>query len=209
MNGKKIPNFNDLNDKDKEEYTTAMNYASAQLLLRVWQEASQKFLHYLKNSPHSPFRKVRCMFSRCEWQKMVGNLHHLHLMLEVALNLLSAEERTFIDDLCRCSIFDIVRVNEVDDLINDGTFESKEDYYDVVSDGNDFLGHICNSRCVVKTGDGKFRCRKLNYLEVTKDNTKHTFQEFNNHIPKDCLDTLIQIGMVEPIEMNVHGYVKK
>ena len=31
MNGKKIPNFNDLNDKDKEEYTTAMNYASAQL----------------------------------------------------------------------------------------------------------------------------------------------------------------------------------
>ena len=31
----KIPNFNDLNDKDKEEYTTVMNYALAQLLLRV------------------------------------------------------------------------------------------------------------------------------------------------------------------------------
>ena len=76
---------------------------------------------------------------------MVGNLHYLHLMLEVALSLLSAEEREYIDDLCRYSIFDIVRVNEIDDLINNSTFKSKEDYYDVVLDGNNFLNHTCNS----------------------------------------------------------------
>ena len=52
---KKIPNFNDLNDKDKEEVSSAINHAAAQLLLRVWQEASQKFLHYIKNSLYSPF----------------------------------------------------------------------------------------------------------------------------------------------------------
>ena len=169
-------------------------------MLHVWQEASQKFLDYLKNSQHSFFWKVKCLFSYSEFQPIVENLYHLHVILQVTLSLLSAEEHEYINDLCRCYIFDIVRVNEIDDLISDGTFESQEDYYHVVSDSNDFLVHTCNSRCIVKTGDGTERCRKLNYLEVTKDNTKHTFQEFNNHIPKDCLDKLIQIGMVQPFQ---------
>ena len=44
-------------------------------------------------------------------------------MLEDALSLLSSEERKYIDDLCRYSIFNIVRVNEFDDLINNSTFD--------------------------------------------------------------------------------------
>ena len=48
-------------------------------------------------------------------------------MLEVTLSLISAKECKYIDDLCRCCIFDIVRVNEIDDLMNSSNFESKED----------------------------------------------------------------------------------
>ena len=49
----------------------------------------------------------------------------------------------------------------------------------------------------------------MNYLKVSKDNTKHTYMEFNNEISKDCLDRLIQIGMIDPIVSNEHGYTKK
>ena len=44
---------------------------------------------------------------------------------------------------------------------------------------------------------------------MSKDNTKHTYKEFNNDIPKDCLDKLVQIGMIESFPPNEHGYVKK
>ena len=129
--------------------------------------------------------------------------------MEVAYDKMSAEERKFVDDLCRCSIFDVVRFDEIEDLINDRTISDVEDYFSVVKDASDFLGHNCNSRCLVKTTEGKFCCRKLNYLEVSKDNTKHTYKEFNNDIPKDCLDKLVQIGMIESFPPNEHGYVKK
>ena len=129
--------------------------------------------------------------------------------MEVSFDQMSPEERKIVDDLCRCSIFDVVRFNDIDDLINDGTFADVEDYFSMVKDTNDFLGHNCNSRCLVKTTEGKFRCRKLNYLEVSKDNTKHTYKEFNNAIPKDCLNKLVQIGMVQSSSPNKHGYIKK
>ena len=58
---------------------------------------------------------------------------------------MSSEERKFVDDLCRCSIFDVVRFDEIDDQINDGTISDLEDYFNMVKDANDFLGHNCNS----------------------------------------------------------------
>ena len=193
---KEINHFHELNLTDQNEYIDAINQASSGLLLRIWQEVSQRFVNFIKNSPSSPFKKVRSIFSRQEYQKLVGNLHHIHLVMEVSFDQMSPEERKFVDDLCRCSIFDVVRFNDIDDLINDGTFADVEDYFSMVKDTNDFLGHNYNSRCLVKTTEGKFRCRKLNYLEVSKDNTKHTYKEFNNAIPKDCLNKLVQIGMV-------------
>ena len=206
---KNIPYFSELNLTDQEEYINAINQASSGLLLRVWQEVSSRFLDYIKNSPSSPFKKVKSIFSRQEYQKLVGNLHHIHLIMEVAFNEMSEEEQKFVNDLCRCSIFDVVRYNEIDDLINDGTFKDKDDYFSMVKDANDFLGHNCNSRCLVKTTSGKFRCRKLDYLEVSTDNTKHTYKEFNIEIPKECLDKLVKIGMVKSFSTNEHGYTKK
>ena len=206
---KNIPHFFDLNLTDQEEYINGINQASSGLLFRVWQEVSKLFLGYIKNSPSSPFKKVKSIFSRQEYQKLVGNLHHIHLIMEVAFNEMSEEEQKFVNDLCRCSIFDVVRYNEIDDLINDGTLNDKDDYFSMVKDANNFLGHNCNSRCLVKTTNGKFRCRKLNYLEVSKDNTKHTYKEFNNDIAKECLEKLVNIGMVQKFQANEHGYTKK
>ena len=50
-----IPNFEDLNSCDQDEYTAGINQAASTLLLRVWQEVTKLFLKYIKNSPSSPF----------------------------------------------------------------------------------------------------------------------------------------------------------
>ena len=105
---KNISDFHDLNLADQQEYIDAINQASSGLLLRIWQEVSQRFVKFIKNSPSSPFKKVKSIFSRQEYQKLVGNLHHIHLIMEVAFDEMSPEERKFADDLCRCSIFDVV-----------------------------------------------------------------------------------------------------
>ena len=127
-------------------------------------------------------------------------------MLEVDWKKLSDEEKKFIHDLCRCSILDIVRPDEVGDLIADGTFENIDEWKDMITDATKFLGHVCNSRCLRKTADGTMKCRKLNYLDVTKDNTKHTYLRFADDLPDDTLKRLVQIGMIEEVTVKMNGF---
>ena len=118
------------------------------------------------------------------------------MMLEVIWTKLDENQKKFINDLCRCSLLDIVCPGEVQNLINDGTFKSVDDWKDMINDAKSFLGHVCNSRCLMKMADGSFKCRKLNNLKVSKDNTKHTFMSFNNDLPQNCIDRLVRIGVV-------------
>ena len=69
------------------------------------------------------------MFTRQEHQKFVGNLHHLHMIIEVATNELAVEQKSFIDDLVMCSHFEVARVDEVQKLIDDETFKNMNDYH--------------------------------------------------------------------------------
>ena len=52
------------------------------------------------------------MFTHQEYQKLVGNLHHLHILVEVPFEQLTAEQKAFVDGLARCSIFEVVRIHE-------------------------------------------------------------------------------------------------
>ena len=61
---KEINHFHELNLTDQNEYIDAINQASSGLLLRIWQEVSQRFVNFIKNSPSSPFKKLRSIFSR-------------------------------------------------------------------------------------------------------------------------------------------------
>ena len=201
-----FPDYHHLDVTEKKEIDESVIQAASGLLLRVWKEVCQLFLSYLRKSPTSPYQKVLSIFSRNEYQSLVGNLSHIHLILEVDRKNLTRDQRKFLDDLCRCSILDVVRSDELQKLINDGTFKSIDDYKEMTNDAFKFLGHKCDSRCLVRTGDGKFRCRKLNYLDISTDNTKHTFMSLPNNLPQDCLNRLIKIGMINEIESNDEGY---
>ena len=199
-------NYYDLDPIEKEEIDSSIIQSASSLLLRVWQEVCQLFIRFLHKSKHSPYKKVLSIFSRNEYQASAGNLSHIHLILEVDIKKLNQQEKDFVDDLCRCSVLDIVRSNEIQKYIDNGTFKTLDDHRDMVQNGLKFLGHVCNSRCLVRIDGGGFRCRKLNYLLISLDNTKHTYLPLPNEISKDCLDRLIQIGMVEEIEINDNGF---
>ena len=176
------------------------------MLLRIWEEVTKLFLDFIMKSPHSPYKNVLSLFARKEYQELTGNLSHIHLMLEVNWNKLNDDQTKFVKDLCRCSLMDIVRPREVKRLIGDGTFKTVDDWTDMINDAKNFLGHVCNSRCQMRMADGSFKCRKVNNLKISKDNTKHTFLAFNNDLPQNCINRLVKIGMIEPIVENEYGY---
>ena len=95
------------------EIKKCIKQASSTLLLRNWQEVSKLFVDYLHKSPSSPFRRVGGIFVRYEYQKDVGNLSHIHLILQVLWDELNEEETIFVQDLIRASNNEIVRPSEV------------------------------------------------------------------------------------------------
>ena len=105
---------------------------------------------------------------------------------------MSAAEKN-IDDLCRYSVLDIVRPDEISKLIADRTFKSIDDWKEMVQDEGLFLDQECDSRCLVMKLYGTFRCRKLDYLFVSHVKNRHTYLDFSTKLSKDCLKRLIRI----------------
>ena len=201
-----FPGFNELLDYERKELHTALIQAAGPLFLRIWEEVSKLFLDYMKNSKSSPYKNVMAIFARKEYQKDKGNVSHTHLMLKLNWDKLSAEEKEFINDLIRASVIDVVRVDEVDHLIEHGLMESVVDLEKIVEDASNILGHRCSPRCLMMVAPGVFRCRKLNNLEVSPDNTKHVFKPLPNDYSLECIERLIKIGIIEPIHVTPEGY---
>eukprot|EP00957_Ditylum_brightwellii_P190786 14524290-Ditylum_brightwellii.AAC.1 len=68
------------------------------------------------------------------------------------------------------------------------------------------LPHRCNPRCLAHVGENEYCCRKLNNVLVSKDNMKHTFKMLPNELLKECLERLICIGIIEPVDVIESGY---
>ena len=146
------------------------------------------------------------IFACKEYQKDRGNLSHTHLMLKLLWAKLSEEEKEFMNDLIRASVCDVVRVDEVDHMIEHGLLDSVVDLEEVVNDASKILGHRCSPACLVMVSPGVHRCKKLNNLKVSPDNTKHIFKALPNQYSLECLDRLVQIGLVERIIVTKDGY---
>ena len=74
---------------------------------------------------------------------------------------------------------------------------------------SNILPHIYNSRCLRRIGSGNgpenFQCRKTNNLKFSPDNTSHCFMKLPVNYSKECVDRLIECGLVEPIQENGTG----
>ena len=111
--------------------------------------------------------------------------------------------------MVRASIVDIVRGDEVQNLIDEGILNEFSDVYRVQELAEDILSHRCNPRCLRRIGDGdgpdNFKCRKPNNLRISPDNTKHCYIPIGCHYSPDLIKKLIEIGMADPMVLNERG----
>ena len=63
------------------------------------------------------------MFAQCEYQKDLGKLSHIHLIIEVDFSKLNSEQTNFVYDLINATIPEIVRSEDVQKMIEDGFFK--------------------------------------------------------------------------------------
>lgn len=209
---KHVPGFHDFPHHEKVMFVERIHESASCLLLRMWQEVCRLFMTYLRKSPTSPYRDVLSIFIRNEYQKDVGNLSHIHLLLEIKKPIVNGkivitpEHIDFLTDLVRANIFDIVRTEEIQTYIDEGLYKEVTDYHTTIRKGKKFLPHLCNERCKVRFGPGPndFRCRKVNNAKVTTDNTKHIFKPMPNTYSKECNNRLVKAGLAEFINDDGH-----
>ena len=115
-------------------------------------------------------------------------------MIALDWDSMTDDEKHFVDDLIRASICDIVKDYEIPRFVNEGVFDCDDDIYDVYENGVRFLPHKCNDACLVKKADGTFRCRKVDNLRSSPDNTKHQFVPLPNDYTVPCLKILQRLG---------------
>eukprot|EP00957_Ditylum_brightwellii_P000188 15423-Ditylum_brightwellii.AAC.1 len=85
--------------------------------------------------------------------------------------MLTATEKDFVKDLIRASVLDIIWPSEIQRFIDEGVFQCVDDVIKIIELGKTILPHRCNPCCLAQVDDNKFKCRKLNDLLVSKDNT--------------------------------------
>ena len=76
------------------------------------------------------------------------------MMVHLDYSTMTPEEKEFVDNLIRASIFDIVKPEEIDRYIEEGIFDTDDDVNIVYNDGSTFLPHRCNDGFLVKQADG-------------------------------------------------------
>ena len=113
------------------------------------------------------------------------------------------------EDLILVSVIYIVRSDEIQDFVDDGIFKEYSDVFDLQELARKILSHNCTRRCMDRIGDKegpeKFRCRKPNELIISPDNTKHCYLPMTRQPSPDCVEKLIEIGLVDNIEFNEWG----
>ena len=97
------------------------------------------------------------------------------MMIQLNWNAMNEEERIFVNNLIRASVFDIVKPKEVNKFIEEGIFGNQYDIYTVYENAELFLSHHCNDAYLVRIPDGSYRCRKTDNVKASADNTKNQY----------------------------------
>ena len=87
--------------------------------------------------------------------------------------IITEEERDFVNNLIRASIFDIMKLENAPKFIEDGMFEIFDDIKKVCDSEMKYLMRRYNDGFLVKTPDSSLGCRKLDNIFISLDKTKY------------------------------------
>ena len=60
------------------------------------------------------------MFARDEYQNTIGNLSHIHMMVEMDVESMSEKQKDILEELICAYVFDIVCDEDLEKLSNEG-----------------------------------------------------------------------------------------
>jgi len=201
--------YKKLLEREKAELRKAMCQAASGLLLRNWQEVCELLIDFLRYSSSSPFKKVGSIFSRNEYQKSVGNLSHIHLILQVEWSKLTEEENEFVRDLIRADTLSIPRDRkDIDELIDEGLLKCHDCGDLLKQHAETFLAHRCNERCQERISVNEYRCRKPNYAEMSPNPLKHHMLKMKDNTPSETKEVLSKIDLCSQEAPEDNGYQK-
>ena len=198
----KIDNYENLSPLQKEEMKKGMEQAYGVHIYDSWHSVKYLLLKHIQQHL-SILGTVLVIFARDEYQKIVGNLCHNHLIAAILKHTQNANSEKYIQDLIRTNVMELVRTDDdLERLINDGLLKSVDDVPQIKSLANTILTHKCDDRCLMRVGDGdrpeNFKCRKLHPVKDSPDPTKHNYVKIPYKFQKHTIEILEEIGMYTP-----------
>ena len=171
-------------------------------MLRAWNESCQIFLDIIKSSPSSPFKNVSSLFARHEFQSQADNLPHIHTMIKIYWNSLTNQEKQFFNDCIRAGVLDIVKVHEMQRLVDEGLLNDVCEVSKITNLAKKILSHKCTPRCLVMIGENKFVCRKPNYSKMNNPpgNPSEKYEILPNDMSLESLRQLEKVEIINPLE---------
>ena len=89
-------------------------------------DGSEK-ISIIHKSIFSPFHQCHSIFARDEYQNSVGNLPHIHALVGMNREIMTDDQISKVDGFTRGSYGDIVKINDLESLINENTIDSIDD----------------------------------------------------------------------------------
>ncbi|KAL7538852.1 hypothetical protein ACHAXR_012264, partial [Thalassiosira sp. AJA248-18] len=146
-----------------------------------------------------------------EYQEKSGNLPHIHGLVALLKEDLDDEEmKRFICSLQKCAVCDLFPTDEIEKYVEEGLFESEEDWSTLTALGAEILTHKCSDRCLRRVGEGdgpeNYVCRKIHSVRGKENPLVDEFKPLKFDFTQPCLDILRQSGLwEEPTPDNPNG----
>ena len=193
----------ELTPKEEHELKSCAARMGATIILRHWMEVAEIWMDYICNSPEQPLGKIWRCWWRHEYQDTTGNLSHIHALLWTKKG---SESLDVTLDRIRGMTLDLIRRDEIDDLIEEGIISGLEEVPLIIEKAGRLLLHICSSRCLKRHGEkeGVLICRNADNFKESSDPYQHVTKEIQIEHTPEATQVLLQLGLfeVDPVSMS-------
>ena len=178
---------------ERKEIRQSIRQAASLPLLRNWVEVSILYMDYVANSDEKPLGNVEHIWWRFEFQDSVGNLPHIHALIWLE----DGESPEVTNDRIRGSIMELIRPDEIDDLVVEGLLSCAEEVMNVKDLASRVLVHICSSRCQRRVGmkDGEVACRATDNETESPDPKTHCVRTIHVDHSNAAVKVLVEVGL--------------
>lgn len=197
-----FPENNTLLDSEIRDVEMSYEMMYTHVLSRAWLEVETIWIELIMRTTSSMLPTVRHALFRKEYQEDKGNLSHLHALLCCVQGACSSEEfMTFLANLQKNSVVDLMDPDLMDDFMDKGLVMDNRDWNKMEETAYKVLSHDCSSgRCLVRKGPGPNEkyCKKQHPVLGRDDPLCNEWRSIPVTFSNSTLEILTQTGHYVP-----------